>query len=117
MGLSCFSLRSCMLRVKHEVGMASAGLEAFIDETIRLARQDGYHPTAFIQMRSRHGTVAAISRLVMSGDIQSGFKRLKDLGLLNWTIEAAVMKFPAEFSADTRDCAQFRLRLAENGDS
>ena len=33
---------------------ASPALEAFIDETIRLSRQHGYHPTAFIGMRHRH---------------------------------------------------------------
>ncbi len=96
---------------------ASIALEAFIDETVRLSRQNGYHHTAFIGMRQRHGTIGAISRLVESGDVQSGFKRLRDLGLLNWTIEAAVMKFPEEFSATTRECAAFRLRLAGEGAS
>ena len=62
---------------------ASPALEAFIDETIRLSRQHGYHPTAFIGMRHRQKTLEAISRLVVSGEIQSGFRRLKDLGLLD----------------------------------
>ena len=67
-------------------------------------------------MRDRYKTVPAISRLVESGDVQSGFKRLKELGLLEWTIETAIIKFPAEFSASTRECAEFRLRLANEGD-
>jgi hypothetical protein len=86
----------------------SPALEAFIDETIRLSREKGYHPTAFIAMR-RKGTVEAISKLVRSGDVQSGFKRLRDLDLLDWTIEAAVMKFPDEFSKGVQECAKFRL--------
>ena len=90
---------------------ASLVLEAFIDETIKLSRQKGYHPTVFIGMRERHQTIPAISRLV-----QSGFKRLNELGLIDWTIEAAVIKFPEEFSADTRECAEFRLRIAKEGD-
>ncbi|QIA25558.1 MULTISPECIES: hypothetical protein [Mesorhizobium] len=93
--------------------MAGLALEAFIDETVRLSGQNGYHPTTFIGMRQRHGTVKAISRLVENGDVQSGFKRLQELGLLDWTIEAAVIKFPAEFSPATRECAEFRLRLAK----
>ncbi|HUF55455.1 MAG TPA: hypothetical protein VMM55_02730 [Thermohalobaculum sp.] len=95
--------------------MASAGLEAFIDETIRLARLKGYHPTAFVAMRSRRGTVPAISTLVVSGDIQSGFRRLRDLGLLDWSIEAAVLKFPDEFKREVREAAEWRLREASRG--
>lgn len=94
---------------------ASVALEAFIDETIRLSRLNRYSPTAFLAMRGRHGTISAISRLVESGDIQSGFKRLEQLGLLDWTIESAVMKFPQEFSPITRECAAFRLRIAKEG--
>lgn len=96
--------------------MASAGFEAFIDEGIRLSRQNGYHPTVFIGMRERHGTVPAISQLVVSGDIQSGFTRMRQLGLLDRTIEAAVTKFPDEFSREVREAAEWRLRQAREGD-
>ena len=97
--------------------MASQALEAFIDHTIKVSREKAYHPTVFIAMQARHGTVTAISRLVESGDVQSGFTRLEKLGLLDATIEAAVLKFPDEFSATTRECAQFRLRMVQNGAS
>jgi hypothetical protein len=40
---------------------------------------------------------------------QSGFKRLHKLGLIEWTIESAVVKFPAEFSRDAQQCAEWRL--------
>lgn len=92
--------------------MASAALEAFIDETIKRAAAAGYHPTEFIRMRRTYQTVPAISRLVVSGDIQSGFKRLQQLGLLDWSIEAAVLRFPEEFSRDVQECAAFRIKLA-----
>ncbi len=95
--------------------MATLGLESFIDETIRLSREHGYHPTTFITMRQRHGTIGAISRLVVSGDIQSGFRRLNELGLLDWTIETAVTKFPDEFSRDVRQSAEWRLTQAKAG--
>ena len=86
-------------------------LEAFIDKSIRQAVAHKYHPTTFIKMR-RGGTVAAISRLVQSGEIQSGFKRMKALGLLKWTIEEAVIQFPEQFSRDDLECAKFRIRMA-----
>jgi hypothetical protein len=92
--------------------MASAELEAFVDETIRVSHAHGYNPTVFVSMRFQLGTIEAIIKLVESPDIQSGFKRLAGLGLLDHTIEAAVLQFPGEFSERTRQCAEFRLGLA-----
>jgi hypothetical protein len=91
---------------------ASAALEAFIDESIKRAKERGYHPTVFQGMRSQYGTIDAIERLVQSGDIQSGFKRLKELGLLEWSIESAVVRFPSEFSRNALQCARWRLEQA-----
>ena len=95
---------------------ASPELESFIDETIKLGAAKGYHPTSFIGMRQRHKTINAISRLVTSGDIQSGLKRLVDLGLKDWTIEKAVAKFPGEFSREVREAAEWRLKQVEASD-
>lgn len=90
----------------------SSELEAFIDESIRMSRERGYSPTIFMNMRRQHGTVGAIDRLMRSGEIQSGFKRLKELGLSEWTIESAVLKFPDEFSAGIREATEWRLSQA-----
>lgn len=89
---------------------ASPALEAFIDEGIKLAKGQGYNPTIFIGMRHQYGTLDAMERLVQSGDIQSGFKRLNQLNLLEWTIESAITKFPTEFSRNARQCAEWRLQ-------
>jgi len=93
---------------------ASVGLEAFIDRSIELAKARKYIPTVFIGMRHQYGTLEAIERLVQSGEIQSGFKRLRQLDLLDWTIEAAVTKFPDEFSRNARECAEWRLTQARS---
>ena len=94
---------------------ASLGLEAFIDETLKLAKARGYNPTIFSGMRQQYRTIEAIERLVLSGDIQSGFKRLQQLNLVDWTIEAAVTKFPDEFSRHARECAEWRLQQVTKG--
>ena len=91
---------------------ASPELESFIEEAIRLGRDKGYNPTIFIGMRQSLGTIPSISKLVRSGDLQSGFERLQKLNLLDWTIEAAVEKFPSEFDKHDIECAAFRLRQA-----
>jgi hypothetical protein len=91
--------------------MNISDLDAWIDESIRVSKRSGYNPTTFIAMRGRHGTKEAIQRLVLSGDIQSGFRKLKELELLNWSIEAAVAKFPDDFpNREVREAAEWRLR-------
>jgi hypothetical protein len=97
--------------------VASPELEAFIDRMLELAKPRGYVPTIFISMRRQYGTIDAIERLVQSGDIQSGFKRLRQLGLLERTIEAAVTKFPNEFSRHARECAEWRLRQVRSNEN
>ena len=94
----------------------SAELEEFVDESIRRSSEHGYRPTAFIGMRSRFGTVGAIDRLVRSGDLKGGFKRLEALGLLEWTVETAVLRFPGEFSREVRAAAEWRLSQARTGE-
>lgn len=96
-----------------ETKRASAELEAFIDEGIKLSIERGYHPTIFVGMRHARGTIDAIERLVQSPDIQTGFNRLRQLNLLDWTIEAAIMRFPSEFSNDARQCAEWRLQQVQ----
>ncbi|HEX4158014.1 MAG TPA: hypothetical protein VHY79_06030 [Rhizomicrobium sp.] len=90
-------------------------LESFIDETIRRAAEHGYVPTVFIKMRRDYGTVSAISRLVRTGDTQTGFTRLNELGLRDWTIEAAVLRFPDCFDRNDRASAAWRLDQATAG--
>ena len=88
-------------------------LDAWIDESIRISSKHNYHPTVFQNMRRLHGTVGAIEKLVISGDIQSGFRRLKELDLLQWTIEQAVLNFPEDFpNPEVRQAAQWRLDQA-----
>lgn len=86
-------------------------LEQFIDESIRRSAEKGYHPTTFLRMRQDYGTVGTIKRLVENGERQSGFVRLKELNLLDWSLEAAVLKFPNEpgFTRTTKAYAEARL--------
>jgi hypothetical protein len=88
--------------------------DAFIDEGIRQSESRGYHPREFIRMRQQYGTVPAIERLVRAGEIQSGFLRLQKLNMLEWSIEAAVQKFPERFTQEAHECADFRLKNINN---
>ncbi len=51
-------------------------------------------------------------RIVRSGEIQSGFRRLVQLGLREWTVEAGIVKFASEFDKETVEAAEWRLNQA-----
>ena len=86
-------------------------IEEFVNEGIRRSNEKGYFPTKFMQMRSELGTVEAIRRLVETSEPQSGFKKMRALGLSDWTMEAAVIRYPDQqgFSEKTFTYAQARL--------
>lgn len=86
-------------------------LDVWIDESIRRSQARGYHPSEFIAMRERHGTRLAMERLMKDGKIQSGLRRLKQLGLAEeWSVEAGILKFPDVFTQAAKDAAAFRLK-------
>jgi hypothetical protein len=84
-------------------------LDQFVDELIRRAAAHRYFPTTFMRMRTQYGTVSAIRKLVETSKPQSGFRRLKQLGMLEWTLESAVLAYPHQFPATTIKFARARL--------
>jgi aspartyl/asparaginyl-tRNA synthetase len=79
-------------------------LEAFVDESIRLFAKRDYYPTEFMEMRKRYGgTVPAIEQLVKKGEIQSGFKRIQKLDMLERSMEGTVRRFPDRFTQQARE--------------
>jgi hypothetical protein len=94
----------------REMRGSSDLLDILIEEGIRQSIQAGY-PTPIFYMRTlmNLGTVPGISRLVLSGTIQSGFRKLCEMGLSDWTCEKAVLHFPDRFSSQVVSVAKFRL--------
>ena len=91
----------------------TADVENAVEELLRLARLKNYVPTAFIRMRQNVGSVSAISKLMVSANIQTGFLRLLQLGLREHSLEAICLQFPEDFSKQVRECARFRLSFAD----
>ena len=61
-------------------------------------------------MLERYGHVEALRRLVESGDLQSGFKALRDASLLHESFEQLVVDHGEElFERRTIEAAQWRL--------
>ena len=51
-------------------------------------------------MIESHGTVDALSRLILSADLQKGFKVLRDTGQLAVTFEALVVRHAEKFGRE-----------------
>jgi hypothetical protein len=60
-------------------------------------------------MIAQHGEIEALSRLMVSPDLQQGFKVLRDRKQLDKTFEAVVVRFQQLFGPDAFEAAQWRL--------
>lgn len=86
---------------------------AFIEEvehTILLyEREIGHAATRTRPMIARYGEVEALSRLMVSADLQQGFKVLRDRNQMDKTFEALVVRFQHFFRPDVVQAARWRL--------
>lgn len=76
--------------------------------------KDRYDPTIWISMSRKLGAAEAARRLVISGDIQSGFDRLVKAKRPDLTIEWAILnsRWDPLFSDQHREAARWRLDQA-----
>jgi hypothetical protein len=69
----------------------------------------GHVATNTRNMIARHGEVEALSRLMVSPDLQQGFKVLRDRKQLDKTSESVVVRFRHLFGPDAIQAAEWRL--------
>jgi hypothetical protein len=60
-------------------------------------------------MIARYGAIEALSRLMVSADLQQGFKVLRDQNLLAKSFESLVVRFEHLFKEAIVQAAQWRL--------
>jgi hypothetical protein len=60
-------------------------------------------------MIERLGHIGALSKLMISADLQQGFKALRDSQRLDETFEAIVVRHPNMFTPEVVQAAQWRL--------
>ena len=77
-------------------------------------RTIGQVATRTRQMIEDYGEIEALSRLMISADLQQGFKGLRDADKLDSTFEAIVVRFPDLFAADVVEAAKWRLENSHN---
>jgi len=94
----------------------SPQLVAYLEDAgRRLSARTKWVDHIFPKMVQRWGLIEAIERLMVSGDIQPGFRKCIELNLSDCTFEAAVLRFPDEFTRGARESAEFRLRMVNEG--
>jgi hypothetical protein len=88
-------------------------LERFAD-SISQSRSLGYNPSEFERMLQAYGAVGVAKRLIKSGEIQSGFKALINLGRADLTMEAIMLEeqFKSIFTLQELAAAKWRLQQA-----
>ena len=79
------------------------------DTVIRYERETGHAAIRTREMIQNVGVVEALSKLMVSADLQQGFRVLRDKHLLNHTFEHIVVHNPSFFKPDIVECAQWRL--------
>ena len=81
-----------------------------IEHAIQQYEQIIHHAaTRTREMIARLGEVEALSRLMISADLQQGFKALRDRKQLDLTFEAIVVRHPEIFRDEAVQAARWRL--------
>lgn len=94
--------------------MSNVELVSAVENAIeRYEELIGRHASRTREVIDRYGYVPALSRLVVSADLQSGFKMLRDRGELDLTFEAIVVRFHEQFEPRIVEAARFRLENAQ----
>ena len=94
--------------------MRDAAFLVDVDQTILLYEDiSGHAATRTRQMIEQYGEVDALSRLVVSSDLQQGFKALRDSDRLMKTFEAVIVRHEHLFRSDIVKAAQWRLDQAD----
>lgn len=95
--------------------MSEAAFADEVEKTIVLyEREIGRHATRTRNMITERGETDALSSLMVSPDLQQGFKVLRDHQQLCKTFEALVVRFSSEFSREVVEAAQWRLDHADD---
>ena len=87
-----------------EVGRATRG-----------AGKRGYWPTYWLRAVRNRGGVEAARRALRSRGVSNGFKRLAELGRLDLSLEAIVLREPWSTLFTETELARARARLRDQG--
>jgi hypothetical protein len=91
--------------------MQSMSFEQEVEESRRRAQAVAVR-WPLPKLPTRALLIATISKLMISGEWQDGFRKMVEAGELDWTLEAVVMRFRNDFKPQIVKTAEFRLDYA-----
>lgn len=90
--------------------MTDSSFAQEVEETIRFYEEMTGHAAARTRpMIEQYGEVGALSRLMVSADLQQGFRVLRDNSQLDRSFEALVTKYRHLFDQSAVEAAEWRL--------
>lgn len=109
-------LRASERRPKNEVERECWVAIYAYERVLSQARGRNIRAARTLQMIRRHGMIETVERTVKRKDDPTGYTRLVDLGLQDYSFEAVVLRHPNAFSNHAVERSKERLRkLAEPG--
>jgi len=94
--------------------MSEATFEEEVEHVIQIyERAIGHLATRTRPMIEKYGEAGALSKIVVSPDLQKGFKVLRDSGQLDKTFEALVVRFDHLFEPEVVQAAKWRIKHAD----
>jgi hypothetical protein len=95
--------------------MPEAVFKEEVEQVIQIyEREIGHAATRTRPMIEKYGEIVALSKIVVSPDLQKGFKVLRDSGQLDKTFEALVVRFNHYFEPEVVESAKWRIENAEH---
>ncbi len=90
---------------------SAAAFSTAVSDAVRRCIDLGYRPSYFLQMLGEHGAVETARRLIVAPSESEGFTRLWELGRLDLTVEALVLRteYASLFDDSIRGLAESRL--------
>ncbi|HQV29794.1 MAG TPA: hypothetical protein PKY66_13490 [Thermoflexales bacterium] len=83
--------------------------------TVEAARERKYNPTYFLKMLAEHGGLETARRLIARRDPQAGLMTLWELGLLNDSMEAVMLRSRFRPLFIEEELAEAKQRLEDLG--
>ena len=86
--------------------------EARVRAAVQECHSLGYHPTRFEQMLDQADAVSLAKRMVVSGELQSGLKKLKEMNRIDLSVESIMLEpqFCDLFTRQEIQAADWRLK-------
>ena len=95
------------------MGSLESEFQVAMETTYEEGAKRGYYPTYFMQMLQDYGGVGTAKRLLAKREPQTGLMKLYEIGLLDYSVEAYVIKERYQPLFTEEEITEARRRLKD----